>query len=208
MSLSLASVMARCKPFGNCLLWQGPMACGSPQVSNGSGKYIQARRFVYEQNAGAPIRAGLSPVMKCRNPRCLVYWHMELMTPKQIGARAADDGKFSSVKRRAAIASGRRREQNRKINIEIARAIRASDEPGPVLAARYGIHRTLVSRIRRGEAWCEWETPAPQQPAPINRVPGCITRSRFEPPPWFKGEFVREWENLRAQNETSLNQAA
>ncbi len=31
----------------------------------------------------------------------------------------------------------------------------------------------------------------------VQKLPGCPERSRFTPPPWFKGEFTKEFEMLR-----------
>lgn len=35
----------------------------------------------------------------------------------------------------------------------------------------------------------------------VQRLPGCPTHSRFEPPTWFKGDFQREWEERRASSQ-------
>jgi hypothetical protein len=32
----------------------------------------------------------------------------------------------------------------------------------------------------------------------VQRVPGCPARTRFEPPAWFRGEWLAEWRELRA----------
>lgn len=40
-----------------------------------------------------------------------------------------------------------------KINAEIVQAIRASDEPGTVLAERYGVSRSLISNILKRRVW-------------------------------------------------------
>lgn len=46
-----------------------------------------------------------------------------------------------------------RTRRNNKLTPEIAEAIRASMESGPVLGRRYGVSRQMVNRVRRGEAW-------------------------------------------------------
>lgn len=40
-----------------------------------------------------------------------------------------------------------------KLTEEDVRTIRASSEPGPMLAARYGVTGTVINRIRRRESW-------------------------------------------------------
>lgn len=157
-ALTLESIFEHCEEVGECLIWKGRTANGSPQIHAGNDnrpRYIQVRRFVFEQSSGEPLGANLHPVMTCRDPKCVSFGHMKPMTTKQISRLAAKEGRCSSLQKNAAIAAGRRRSCAVKLNIEIARAIRASDEPGPVLAARYGVNRSLIPRIRAGLAWRE-----------------------------------------------------
>lgn len=53
-----------------------------------------------------------------------------------------------------AVARGRRRTAQ-KLTIEKAREIRASTDPAQVVADRYGIDRSMVYHIRRGDSWAE-----------------------------------------------------
>lgn len=153
MSELLAKIMARCVEEGECLLWTGPMANGSPQVFvGGKPRCKQARRVVYEANK-VPLRKGYSPVMECRNPKCLNWEHMKALTVKQIGVLAAQEGKFSTPERRAAITAGKRKAST-KLDAQKAADIRscATAQEG---ATKYDIHPSMASRIRRGEAWAE-----------------------------------------------------
>lgn len=150
-TVPLELILSRCEEDGECLCWTGPMNNGSPQVIL-KRRHRQARRIVYEHTRG-PLPSGRYPVMKCRNDRCLNGEHMTALTTAQIGRLAASEGKFATPERRLAIAAGRRAVG--KLNIEKARAIRESDEPCHVLAARYGIHRSMAARIKRGDAWQE-----------------------------------------------------
>jgi len=45
------------------------------------------------------------------------------------------------------------RNPNAKLSAEEVREIRASDEPGVVLAARYGVRSAAISKIRTGRTW-------------------------------------------------------
>ena len=62
--------------------------------------------------------------------------------------------------RTAKIAKTRRHSNvNKKLDIDKAREIRMSTESGPVLAARYGVNRSLISRIKRGTDWKDYANP-------------------------------------------------
>ena len=58
---------------------------------------------------------------------------------------------------RARVANGRRRKS--KLNIDIVREIRASDEPGNVIEARFGLKAGYASRIRQGIVWRDHASP-------------------------------------------------
>lgn len=154
MEFDLASILARCDEFGECMRWTGPKANGSPLIRK-DGKYAMARRVVHELTTGKPIRRGHHAVMRCRDPNCLVFEHMTLLTTKQISDLAAKEGRFSTPTRRAAITAGVRKRAAAKLNLQIAREIFNSCESGPVLAARHNVHRSMITRIKRGKAWAQ-----------------------------------------------------
>lgn len=145
----IEAITARCVEEGECLLWQGHMGNGSPQVYV-NDRYWQCRRVVFEAMRG-PIPAGRSPVMKCRSPACLNHDHMALMTPAQIGALAAKEGKFATPERRARIALARRN-ASEKLDSQKVAEILACDTAREA-AQLHGIHKSMAARIRRGEAW-------------------------------------------------------
>ena len=49
--------------------------------------------------------------------------------------------------------------QQMQANMEKAQEIRASDKPCHVLALVYGVDKSMVSRVRRGEAWRDYSSP-------------------------------------------------
>jgi hypothetical protein len=161
MELSLPSLLSRCEEVGECLIWQGRIANKSPQVfmvdptAQNGGRYVQVRRAVHELTTGKPLVKGLHPSMKCRDPKCIAFGHMVLLSAKAVAQLAGKEGKLSMPSRKAAISAGIRKSTNAKLTLEQAREIRNSTESGPVLAARYGVHRTLPSRIKRGLSWAE-----------------------------------------------------
>lgn len=160
MNLTLEYLYGRAVEVGECLEWGGPMQHGSPIVSIGrnGGKnhqYRTVRRVIAEIEAGAPLSSRIRCVADCGNERCILAGHIAKKTYKQVAAMNKAKGLQSSSHARAAIARGRRNRGDVKLSIEIAREIRASDESGPKLASVYGVNRTLIGAIRRGEVWRE-----------------------------------------------------
>lgn len=123
---------------------------------NGRAQYVH--RVVYEL-ANGPIRAGMHLVRKvdvchsderCCNP---AHWMpVAARTKTRVFARQGRTSR--GIPHALAIAAGIR-QRPRKLNAELAREIRASAEPARLIAQRYGIHESMVWRIRRGECWAE-----------------------------------------------------
>ena len=59
----------------------------------------------------------------------------------------------------ARVAAGKRASNQAKLTAEQAREIRESLESGPVLALRYGVNKSLINNIKRGEAWRVYASP-------------------------------------------------
>jgi hypothetical protein len=93
-------------------------------------------------------------VTTCNDRRCVCSDHLRASTTADVSKAAAARGAFSGVARAAKIAATKR--ATGKINADIARIIFSSDESGPVLSARYGVDRSLVNRIKNGQAWKQY----------------------------------------------------
>lgn len=146
----LHALIDNCTEYGNCWLWNGLMANGSPQVRI-DRRYQRGRRLMYAEVVET-IPEDQRPVMRCREARCLNADHMELMTIKQIAQLASREGKFSTPARRASISRGKRASSSAKLTPEKAAGVRACRTAAEA-ATTYGIHKSMASRIRRGEAW-------------------------------------------------------
>ncbi len=156
--MDIEQIKMRCTECGECWHWNGygGLSGNHPQMKV-NGKLKLVRRYAYELARGA-IPPGLLLVPWCDNRKCINPDHMKAVTESQKGKRAAARGAFSSPARGRKIAESRRA-TSAKINMEIAAEIRMSEETGPVLAARYGINRSLVGCIKRGERWKDYANP-------------------------------------------------
>jgi hypothetical protein len=87
--------------------------------------------------AYGPIPDGLIVMRACRNPRCVAPAHLRLCN--------------RSANVRDSYAKGR--DPRAKLTLAQAREILADPRTQREIAKDYGVHQTLVSRIKRGEAW-------------------------------------------------------
>lgn len=124
-----------------CWEWQGwrnrngygVMATGP----KGGQRKELAHRISWRVNVG-PIPDGLRVLHRCDNPPCVRPSHLFLGTQ-------LDNMRDASAK-------GRVRHHG-KLPPETVRAIRAASGPIRAIAADHGVAYSMVSRIRRGEAW-------------------------------------------------------
>lgn len=136
---------------GDCRLWDKYLGNGVPMVYH-DGKLIQVRKLILTLQ-GVDVWAKYTAA-KCNNPLCVEPDHIIQRSPKQqyihIGKRLSfapsNQARIAKITKACREASG-------KLTQEQAIEIRMSDESGPVLSERYGIDRSMVSRIKRGKNW-------------------------------------------------------
>lgn len=157
-TLLMMHIIDSAEEVGDCWIWQlATTPQGYPIMKIAGHGCCHVRRVVATL-AGHRL-APRQPVEACCEERgCVKPQHMAPSSIRAIAKKAGQHGAFSSLARRAKIAAARRRAPGVKLTIDIAREIRLSEESGPVLAARYGIDKSLVNSIKRGEAWREYQS--------------------------------------------------
>lgn len=132
-----------------CLRWTGYVYNGHPGGTLNGRKFL-VRRAVYEAAHGA-IPRGLIVRCICETPLCVADDCLKLTTYKAVAKVCGAQGLMSGPVRSARIAEVKRAGKQAKITQEDARAIRASDETGVVLAARYRLSQATISKIQLGQ---------------------------------------------------------
>lgn len=159
--MTIEHIQRRCVEHADCWLWQ--QACstnGTPKVTitNGKDKRQWAVRRYVATLLGLHIENKLVTT-SCGNPRCVCPDHLMIVDKKRMGKLVAKrTGYAQRPERRMRIATARRRSEG-KVTPEIVADIRSSDLLIRELAAKHGLAKATVSRIRRHEAWIEYVSP-------------------------------------------------
>lgn len=145
---NLQQLLSKCREDADCLIWTGSLSysSGHPKYNNKA-----VRRMVYELAKGT-IPTGSLITTTCGCTQCLNPEHLALTTK----SKAATKGNSCpTVRMRKAIASAIANRATGKLDMQKASEIRASSEGIDELAERYGVDRTLISKVRRNVAWRE-----------------------------------------------------
>lgn len=139
-------VQKHTKEDGDCLIWTGRLSCssGHPKMGNQT-----ARRAYYVATKG-PIKRGNLITTACGHRLCMA--HLAQVTRSEVSRKLNAD---PSIKARKRASSAKASRAKGKINMDIARQIRESSDTIDVEAAKHGIDRSLVHKIRTHEAWRE-----------------------------------------------------
>lgn len=131
---------------GGCLIWTGRLSCsnGQPKLRNKS-----MRREYWQATRGA-VPKGKYLSVSCENKLCLE--HLVLVTRSEISSRQNASQRIRAMKRASSAKAAR---SKAKLSLDIAREIRASTDSMYVEAKKWGVHPSLIARIRRNEAWRE-----------------------------------------------------
>lgn len=150
--VSLDRVLGRTREVEGCLEWAGYAAKEKfPQIRVDHVCY-PVRRLVYQLVHGELTNPEVWVGCKCKNPLCVNPDHLVARTRAK-----AIKGYKMPVKIKQKISDAKR--EKSRINMEIAREIRMSNETNGVLGDRYGLKPGYVSKIRNFERWVEHVTP-------------------------------------------------
>lgn len=137
--------------ISGCMVWQGHASMGKHPMMRFEDKAVPARRVVWQFLRGPLTKKQIGVRESC---------HCLCMDPEHLVARTkAQAGKGHAVKlsTRVKISTAQRRKS--KLDTAAVQAIRMSAEPCTVVAAEHQVSVSIVSRIRRGDAWREYTGP-------------------------------------------------
>lgn len=137
-------------PDGDCWQWHGCMQGAIPMMKH-DGKVANVRRLVLIER-GVPMKGHIA-TYTCGNPVCVNPEHTSRSTRTQMNRRImANMNTATNTLRIKRIAEAKRRTDSRLSQTDVDQ-IRASDDRYEDLAARFGVSKSLIGRVRRGEVW-------------------------------------------------------
>jgi hypothetical protein len=161
-SMLMMRVVMNIEDDGECWTWKGAVNhAGHPiihlrQSVFGHKGCFTVRRYVFLLTNGFLLPR--QPIgCTCGDKLCVNPAHLFQSTVSKVAKLAAKNGAWQGQDR--AIKISRAKRATAKLDAEKAMEIRCSEESGPVLAARYGIDRSLVNSIKRGKVWRDYSSP-------------------------------------------------
>lgn len=161
---SLKDIKARCIEVGECWEWQGAFSNSRSPAATIPTQYphqpgVRARRVgahVLAWEAANMKSSGSMMVYRtCFNKTCCNPAHLRRGTSAQMSEFLAKNGKCKRKPSAIASITRAKRQTQAKLSMDQAREIRASTEGVVALADRYGVNKSLISRIKAGKAWRE-----------------------------------------------------
>lgn len=135
---------------GDCWQWHGCMQGAVPMMKH-DGKVANVRRLVLIER-GVPMK-GYIATYTCGNPKCVNPEHTARSTRTQMNRRnMAEMNSATNTLRVKRIAEIKRRTSAKLSQADVYQ-IRASDDRYDDLATRFGVSKSLIGRVRRGEVW-------------------------------------------------------
>ena len=110
-----------------------------------NGKNKKAHRYSYELHKG-PIPKGLVVCHSCDNPPCVNPDHLFVGTQK-------DNVRDAMSKNRTPQMYVKGRQRNRKLTFEQVEEIKSAKGSQYVIAERFSINQSQVSKIKNGKRW-------------------------------------------------------
>lgn len=155
---TIESLKARTIEEGDCWLWQGYSVNGTPQVCE-DGKMVPTRR-VMTRLAGKTLKPGLHYfVPTCGNDACVNPEHTVQRSPRTHMGVMGKMASVGAVKTLRVAKAAEARRKSSKLGIDAANAIRQAEGTYLEIAERFGCHKSMVGRIRRGEQWKDHANP-------------------------------------------------
>lgn len=153
---AIIRLQAQTEELADCWLWQGATTSQGYPIVKHEGSCKLVRRVMFELHGGT-LTARQPIATMCGEKLCVNPEHLKASTVAKVAQAAAKRGAWTGLTRSAKIATKKRK--TAKINMGIAQEIRNSTEINKVLAARFGINKSLAARIKSGHAWRDYSNP-------------------------------------------------
>lgn len=153
----LAKVQSMSSEEGDCWIWSGATnPSGVPVIRSGRSNH-STRRLVFVTTTGAELTPRDHVRAKCGDRLCVCPDHAFVQDVADARKAQGKAGQYSTVTMRISRAQTARKRA--KLTHADHEAIRASSAKQDDLAAEYGVHRSYISAIQRGEVSFAYPNP-------------------------------------------------
>jgi hypothetical protein len=152
---TIKSLKERTIDDAGCWIWQGYLGNRIPSIYH-DGKMVPVRKLMATLlEKHMPKRCFIHTT--CEHSHCVNPEHFKFYTEAQHMSLLLKKSHLSPT--RAASVQRYKRAHNAKLSEAIAQEIRLSDESNASLARKYGVNKTIISRVRRNEIWVNTNHP-------------------------------------------------
>ena len=160
---TLDCIKSRCDATAGCWIWTGATTDNGYPIANKKGVGCQLVRRVAYELSGKTLYTRVPIVATCANKLCVNPKHLVRSTVKKVAIEASETGYHARIDRRLKISKFKRAaEGGAKLTQSQADEIRSSKESSPILSKRYGVHRSLINKIKAGLVWKDYTNPFQQ----------------------------------------------
>ena len=146
----IEKIQAHSVACGDCWEWRGCMNGPIPSMKH-DGKVANVRRLVLIER-GVQMK-GFIATYTCGNPRCVNPDHTARSSRAQMNRRIMSDMSSATNALRSKRIADVKRRTDAKLSLDDVSQIRASSDTHQDLAAHFGISKSIIGRIKRGEMW-------------------------------------------------------
>lgn len=130
---------------GGCAEWTAATDPNGYGEFHHNGHVKRAHRVAWEIASGRPIPHGMMVLHRCDNRRCVNWQHLFIGTHQDNMADMQAKGRKASVRGP--------NNPRAKLEPEQVAAVKADPRPQRVIARDFGISKSQVGNIKRGEQW-------------------------------------------------------
>ena len=160
--LTLEYIKNRCDVQCGCWIWKAATSLTGYPIAKAKGYgCVLVRRASYALS-GRSLHKRSPIVAKCGDTLCVNPAHLVSSTTAKVAMIAAETGYHARFDRRLKISKSKRGNGVAKLTESEVKEIKLSSEKGPVLAEKYGVHRSLITKIRSGKIWKDYFNPYSQ----------------------------------------------
>lgn len=145
---TIDSLLKRTVEVGQCKEWAGYFAAKNPAVFH-DGRLQSVRRMLCLLS-GRHVPKGHFVTTSCRNQKCVNPDHFLIHTPRQHMSNMAGRVEYLNPNRILKLSESA--QGRRKLSDDQLRVILSGEDSCVVLAKEFNVNKSLISKIRRGQA--------------------------------------------------------